>query len=523
MLSLFILLIVSLSIAIGIGFGITNLISTNQTLLLIQQNQVRMQNVSNAIRANLTVDGGNVLLPVRDGLVARIPDASPFAVTTSGREIVYCPAFEAPGTSADFVNTLADGSEEVFKVDTVALNGKTYVKRGHAAGIDVARMAELGIVGYLISPQPYNQAPIKCGAVTFSEQDTFTLLVNGGTVTPIYKVTTDARGATFILALGGSKPLDYEGNARVVNTFADIGDFIERYNLTDVTVKLQPEAVTTVSLADFETFLSKGFSRTLRIEPAEKLDSDGHLVPATSTLKLDAGAVSTDFSNVYLRARGNLLLRNLVVQGKDASGVMDVAVDAGPASTLMIQNSRLGGLRATGGTISTADGGTISPVTGIETTTLPVLAQSGEILIQSGTTIEAPDAKNVLLASGGRIVLNGTVAAYTGDISTNLHRLYFAEKGGTVTASTGNVEVHRPTGTFLETVGPVSVKQDCALGDLSCLAECTGGRVASQGSCLSSGAALSSFGTTDDGGYLCEWASASLTSAPVARATCDFR
>ena len=183
MLSIFIMLFIAIGVAAGIGYAIVTLISTAQTSLTVQANQVRTQNVSNSIRAGLTVDGTKVLLPVRmdnGSVIARLPDSSPFSTTTSGADIVFCPAFPNDGSGTTLVNPLGEDGSEEYEVTTMKLAGKTYATGGHAVYKDndvKDRLAEMGVIAYLLSPQPNYKHPLECRNVELAS-DNYTLLVN---------------------------------------------------------------------------------------------------------------------------------------------------------------------------------------------------------------------------------------------------------------------------------------------------------------------------------------------------------
>lgn len=522
MLSIFIMLFVAIGVAAGIGFGIVTLINTAQTSLTIQQNQVRLQNIANSVRAGLTVDAGSVLLPVRDDLKARLPQASPFSTTTSGGQIVYCPVFlNAATSSSDIVNDLSNGNAESYAVDTVALNGGTYAKAGHPDGIAAAtlqRISDMGIIAYLLSPQPNGQRPVRCGDVQVAS-DNYTLLVDGGSVVPIYTMTTDARGSVFVLRADGSRPDNYNGTDRIVKTLSDVTDFITSYNIPDATVELPSDL--TVSLTDFQNFVTAGTSRTLRLVPQS----------GQTSLQLDAAGAAVDDRNAFVAVGGNLFASSVTFKGVDASnGSFDVAFQANPAANVLLTDSVVGGLASNGGRIATAGATQVVPSYGDDTTVNPVVASGGSITLaaSSNPTVVAPAALSVLLSKGGTINLMGDVKIVTSPTAwlnrdLNKGRVTISRQDDTgLTAAT--VAVSR-TGTYVEEplVGRQTVTSSAQVSG-AYTATCPTGKVVVSGGCgSSSGTGLTSFGPTSDTAYSCTYAALPLLMSPVATAVCDFR
>jgi hypothetical protein len=533
MLSIFIMLFVAIGVAAGIGYSIVTLINTAQTSLTVQANQVRLQNVSNSVRAGLTVDGTKVLLPVQmdnDGkAVARLPDSSPFSTTTSGADIVFCPAFPNAGSGTTLVNPLgADGSEE-FEVTKMELAGKTYVTGGHAVYKDndvKDRLSQMGVIAYLLSPQPNYKHFLECGNVELAP-DNYTLLVSGGSVVPIYTITTDARGSVFTLWDGEDVPPGYNGSDRVVRSFADVASFINKYSLTDVTVRL-PSTLPTVALSDFQAFMEAGASRTLRLVPGD--DAQGTpLEHATLTIASE-GAIGS--GNVYFPVKGALR-----VDGVDLKGAgFDIGLEATSSGAVALANAKLGGLKTTGGRISTEGSSVIQSEVGDDTGNNPIHAVGGEIILGPETTVVAPTAVMVFRANAGSIILSQGLNVSTSETAV----LTAQQNGGRVVIPVGDqggalLSVTRDGVTGSESIASrASVSEVCGFGDTSCEAVCTGGRVPVSGACSNtSGTPLVSFGPVErfnaDGdplppnAYGCEFASIPPVSAPKATAVCDFR
>jgi hypothetical protein len=528
MLSIFIMLFIAIAVTFGLGFSILTLINTAQNSLAIQANQVRLQNIANSIRASLTVDAGRVLLPINADYKARLPAASPFSTTTTGGEIVFCPAFlDDDGADTPLVNSVHGGGDETIMVRKVNLGDRLYASSGHAAipHDTLARLDEMGVIAYLLSPQPNTVDPLRCGDVELAP-DNYTLLVDGGNVVPVYTVTTDARGSVFVLSADGSKPSGYNGTDRIVRTLADVTDFIDKYKLADVTVKLP--AHMTVGLADFSAFAAKGFSRSLRMEPQTGSSAD---------LDIDAAGQSIDFGNAFVDVQGGLYLSGLHLAGKNSSsGAFDIGLDALPSANVVLSDATVQGLRTSGGRISAFGTTLVAPEKGEETTINPVVADGGEITVRStaAPAVNAPSAYTVFLANGGTINLSGGLKVATGELSV----LNKSRNSGRVVSASEDVnaqpalQVSRGAGYAEETLlGRSTVSAGNCYSDTggtTCTASCKAGTgmVVISGGCESdNGSPLVQFGVTGEAGdaYTCRFSAAIPALSPKATAICDFR
>lgn len=532
MLSIFIMLFIAIGVAAGIGYSIVTLINTAQTSLTVQANQVRLQNVSNSIRAGLTVDGTKVLLPVlmdNGSVIARLPDSSPFSKTTSGADIAFCPAFPNAGSGATLVNPLGEDGTEEFAVTKTELAGKTYVTGGHAEYKDNRvkdRLAEMGVIGYLLSPQPNYKHALECRNVELAP-DNYTLLVSGGSVVPIYTITTDARGSVFTLWNGEDVPPGYNGSDRVVRTFADVASFINKYSLTDVTVRL-PSTLPPVALSDFRAFMEAGASRTLRLVPGD--DANGQpLDHATLTVVSEATVGS---GNVYFPVKGSLRVDDVDLVG---SG-FDIALEATSSGEVALNDAKLNGIKTNGGRISATGTTTIRADVGDDSGNNPVYAVGGEIILGPETSVVAPTAVMVFRANAGNIILSSGLNVETSETAI----LAAQQNGGRVVVPVGDqgnatLSVARDGVGGVESIATrATVKEACGDGETSCEAVCTGGRVPVSGSCSNdSGTPLVSFGPVErfngngdplpPNSYGCEFASTPPVSNPTATAVCEFR
>lgn len=531
MLSIFIMLFIAIGIAAGIGYAIVTLINTAQTSLTIQSNQVRLQNISTAVRSGLTTDGGNVLLPISiddDGrIIARLPSASPFTTTTNGSPIVYCPAFPTAGSGSSMVNEFKDGGSEQFDVTVADLAGKKYITAGHAPGIEGAkldRLNEMGVVAYLLSPQPNYKGALECGSIELAS-DEYTMLIDGGTVMPIYTVTTDARSSVFVLSADGVTPSGYNGTDRVVRKLSDVTNFVKQYQIADVTVKF-PSSIDVIGLDEFAAFLQTGDSRNIRLVP------DQNVIHATIELKSD----DVPNRNVYLATKGNLVLSGITLDGDG----FDVAIDAGATSNVSLIDSQVAALRSSGGRISTEGDTRIVPADGFDTVLQPVQAEGGLITIRSSASpaIDGRESVNMFYANGGTINLASGLRVEANPVHTLTSQLFLNENGGktvVTAASTGQtpfLTVKRQAGYMNEEIkaSTFSTRQQivmtCASGAADCTATCPVGKQVVTGYCnASNGGHISAFGpNAEETAFTCAFGGlVTMPAPPRVTAACDFR
>jgi hypothetical protein len=534
MLSLFIMLFIAIGIAAGIGYAIVTLINTAQISLTVQQNQVRLQNISTAIRAGLTTDDGSVLLPVSakvDGVYqARLPDSSPFNTTSNGRPIVYCPAFPADG-GAETLTNRQEAGDETIAVSLREVGGREYIYGGHAdfpVGSDtLARLNKMGVVAYLLSPQPNYDGPLYCSGVRISDQDNYTLLVNGGSAVPIYSVTTDGRGSVFVLSGDGLAPA-YNGTDRVVKTMADVGDFMTRYQIADVTVKI-PQTFD-VEYGELRRFLSSGTAKTIRIVPEDDT--------ARSVLNIIPNAGEQLADTIFVEAMGGLVIDDIDV----VSPSSDVVLEAGAVSSITLVDSTVAGLRATGGRISAVGTTRIVPEKDATSGVPPVAALGGNITISSVSEPAVDGSQTTLggafLADGGTISLRSGLKIAANPAFPELRQLFSPMNGGriTVPGETPVLAVDRGTGVYETETATFdriastrqTLETTCADGSTECEVTCGAGKVVDFGFCSTdNGASVSAFRpVADQNGALtsfsCSFGGVIAAQKPKASAVCDF-
>lgn len=554
MLSIFIMLFIAIGVAVGVGFTVVTLLQTAHSSLSVLTNQVRIHNIANSIRAATKVDGDRLLLPVRSDLTTRPPDVAPFSTTTSGGQIVYCPFLKAAEATTPVMKTKKEGEEdeplEVFAVTTATVSGATYVTAGHAEGLDgvvayedsdgnpvylTDRMSQLGLIGYLISPQPNSTAPLRCGDVRLAP-DRHTLIadvvdeegeiVGAGTVVPIYGITADFRGAVFTLSEEEIGEFSNNDASRVVSSLADVAEFAERFDLPDVTVELPAE----VGLEDFRTLASAMAGRTLRVR-ANRSGSEAvaTCAPGPGTggdviaFKSEAMPVSRETRLVF---SGRIEFDDVAICGVDESGAeMDVILDAGPGGSVLLDGGGAQAVRSSGGEVVAVDA-SIIPIYGDEATVTPVKAHAGRITLKN-TIIGTEVADPVLVAEEGDIVLHPDVrvdkapTAVLQDI-TGEGRISVANVPGT----DGKIGVDEGAGEARQAVTDESkftrVEWTCADGAASCSVACDADRVVTGGGCRSdSGSAVTaSYPDDEDNSFKCLFSNSPVTQAPVAMAIC---
>lgn len=533
MLSIFIMLFIAIGIAAGIGYAIVTLINTAQTSLTMQSNQVRLQNISTAVRSGLTTDGGNVLLPISiddDGrIIARLPSASPFTTTTNGSQIVYCPAFPGVGSGNSMVNDFKDGGSEEFDVTVSEFPSPDtkYITAGHARGIEgptLTRLNKMGVIAYLLSPQPNYKGALKCGDIELAS-DEYTMLIDGGTVMPIYTVTTDARSSVFVLSSDGVTPSGYNGTDRVVRKLSDVTNFVKQYQIADVTVKF-PSSIDVIGLDEFAAFLQTGDSRNIRLVPEQ------NVTHATIELKSD----DVPNRNVYLATKGNLVLSGITLDGDG----FDVAIDAGATSNVSLIDSQVAALKSSGGRISTEGDTRIVPADGFDTVLQPVQAEGGLITIRSSApiAIDGSESVNMFYANGGTINLASGLRVQANPVHTLTSQLFLNENGGktvVTAASTGQtpfLSVKRQAGYLNEEIkaSTFSTRQQivmtCASGAADCTATCPVGKQVVTGYCnASNGGHIASFGpNSEETAFTCAFGGlVTMPAQPRVTAACDFR
>lgn len=524
MISIFILLFIAVAILAGLGFATVTLISSTQSSLTVQQNQVRLDSVAGSLRNAMSADADGILLPVATDISARLPTLALYSKTTNGKDIVFCPAFSAAGSTSTMTNSLADGSSETFQVDTKMIDSMPYVYRGHAAVAEnvLTRLNEMGVVAYMISPQPNYGGNIKCGDVSLAS-DNFTLLVDGGTVYPVTKTVMSASNSVFVLSPDGSKPSPFNGTDRIVKTIPDVTQMIDAYGLKDVTIKFTGSG--NVPFVDFQSLLVAAKGATLRVQPF----SAGQV-----SINLGADPASVPGLEAYLRAYGTLDLHNVSLIGKDASYLtssFDIGLDAGPSSNVILSQSSLAALRSSGGRLSD-EGSVLHPSFGSSSVLYPVVAHGGQVILD-GTFIDDMSANTVFSADGGRVELSPSVKASVSSASllnSARHSGSVSIFGSTLTsAAEPTIAVDRNDGTGYQATPLLSgrrvVTKVCGDGQVSCAASCDTGETAIAGSCSStSSTSLISSGVSSDlSSFQCGFSTLPLTTSPIATAVCENR
>jgi hypothetical protein len=202
MVGLFVSVIITLSLIAGAAAANYYMLASTQATLAVQQTQVRIQSISDALRSRFSVVDGQVAFSL-DGMEKNaalayysvLPNDLVFTKTSAGRTIGFCPAIY----KEDMVSTesFADGTSE-YAVETRSgylLGGFPAfrdVESSDQAGtsrINVEQLNKNGVFGFLISPSPNGKEedrPVCADIVRYKGPDADTYLVKGGSVSLVF-------------------------------------------------------------------------------------------------------------------------------------------------------------------------------------------------------------------------------------------------------------------------------------------------------------------------------------------------
>jgi hypothetical protein len=490
------------------GYNIVTMSQAFNISASIQQNHARVQVVTSAIRTGLTVIDGKVAVPVSAALTADVPDLAPFRTAANGIPYVYCPVLPAAASGASLL--VNGGANESYAVDTSERNGITYAVAGRPGGLHDARISSLGIVAYILTSQPNNSDPLRCADVTVAEDGT-TLLVRGGSVSPIFDNPVAADGASFVLSPDGVRPPTAATSDRVARSVTEIIDYVGHYDVNDVRIRV----------FGGETFKADELSDLFRMTDGRTVRLEGPS-GAMAVINIET---QDDGGLVELRPRGRAIFSNVSLKAAGA----DVAVAAAPGGSVVLDGAMIGRIRSNGGDIVLAGASRVVPASSAEAMALPVIADGGRVVIDvddssSSPAILAQESAALFEAVGGDIVVKSDIHASAG-ASTELFR---TTRGGMLRMASPEAEllVDRGDGFAVEEhVELQRVSASCADGDPSCTASCPPSKRVAWGECSSSnGAALSGFAVDGTGSsYTCQWAQMTLAIAPKAAAVCQSR
>lgn len=486
------------------GYQLLSMYQSSQVAIAVLQNQTRLQMVAAQVRSSLAVVDGRTGVPVRSDLSAGVPPVTPFTTTSSGAPILFCPVL--PG---EVVQGRAFGNAagaESWQVGTTERDGLTYVVSGVPGGPDDARISAMGVVAYLVSPQPNAKTPPRCADARVAE-DGSTILVKGGSVVPVFDSVPDADSASFVLSADGSRP-DFATTAdRTARSLDEVLDFVRHYDVHDVRLRLS--GAETVSGDTLDALLSISYGRTVRFEGPSGV---------RATLSISGGP-SPAQGVTEISSRGNAVFSNVSLVS--ASGG-EVLVSARPGGSALLEGAQVSRVRSNGGSVTLSRSTRIVPGA---TATPPIYADGGAVTIDVEDSDAAPfmgatTAPAAMSAAGGDVVLKGDARFQIGAAAA-----FQQLPGGRLKYGTAGARllVDRGAGYAPEAVTDLQrVTQSCADGSDSCTASCPVGKTVAWGECGSAnGAPLSSFSADASGaGYTCQFSSMSVALAPRAAVVC---
>jgi hypothetical protein len=489
-----------------------NLVTLNQTFNIsasIQQNYARVQIVSNSVRTALTVVDGRVAVPISSSLSATVPSVSPFNTSANGTPYVYCPILPALAEGTARLDNAA--ASESYAVDTVERNGLTYAVAGRPGGADDAKIVSLGVVAYLITPQPNAIAPLKCSDARVAD-DGSTILVTGGSVSAVYDNPVAADGASFVISPSGARPAEAATSDRVARGVSDVIEYVKHYDINDV--RLRVFGNETLKATDMNALFALSAGRTVRIQGPEG-------VRAVVKFEED-GAVQNGL--IEFAARGRAVLSNVSLKG--ASGA-DVGIASSPGGSVSLDDAIVARVRSNGGEILISGSSRVTPSASADALAFPVSADGGRITFAVSDDATAPSivsqsSSAVFATRGGDIVLKSDVHAVAGSLAD----MFRTESGGRLRIATEGAEVlvDRGSGYAAETYTDLQrVTATCADGDPTCTAICPPAKRVAWGECGSgNGAALAGFSVDATGTqYTCQWAQMTIAVAPKAAVVCQ--
>lgn len=490
-----------------------NLVTLNQAFNIsatIQQNQSRVMVVTSSIRTGLTVIDGKVAVPISQSLTASVPEIAPFRTSANGTPYVYCPIL--PSVASGTSNIRNDQASETYAVDTVDRNGLTYAVAGRPGSVDDQKLVDLGIVAYVLTPQPNNANPLRCADVKVADDGT-TVLVPGGSVAAIYDNPVNADGASFVFSQGGSRPAHALTSDRLVRGVADVVDYVRHYDVSDV--RLRFVGGETVDGNDLAALLASSHGRTVRLQGPDDVRA--------SVLITDEDA---DGELLELIAAGRAVFSNIALKGV---GGADVAIVGAPGGSVILDNTQIGRVRTNGGSILLSGTSRIVPASSAIALANPVLADGGEFVVDVSDSPSAPalvsqSSSSVFSSFGGDVVIKSRVHAVAGVGAI----LFSRARGGefSFVSPAAEVLVDRGNGFNAEQHSDLQrVSASCADGDPSCTASCPAETRVAWGECGSANAAaLAGFSVDATGSqYTCEWAQMTIAVAPKAAVVCQPR
>lgn len=486
------------------GFQLISTYQSSQAAIAVLQNQTRLQMVVAQVRSSLAVVGGRTAVPVRSDFTAGVPPVTPFTTTSSGDPIIFCPVL--PVDVVDGRTFANNPASESWSVQTEERDGLNYVVAGAPGGADDGRISAMGVVAYLISPQPNAKSPLRCADVRVAE-DGSTILVKGGSVVPVFGSVPAADSASFVLSSDGSRP-DFATPAdRTARSLEEVVEFVRHYDVHDVRVTVS--GAETVQGGTLDELLGISFGRTVRFEGPAGVHA---------TLSINGGP-STAPGVTEISSRGSAIFMNVSLVSSSGT---EILISARPGGSVLLDNAQVARVRSNGGSVSMTGSTRLVPG---QSTTAPIYADGGTVVIDVDDSDAAPllagtAATAAIASAGGDVVIKRDARLQIGT-----GQLYQQHAGGRLRYGTPDARllVDRGVGFVAETPSDLQrVSEACSDGSTSCVAMCPAGKTVAWGECGSgNGAPLASFSVDATGmAYTCQFSPMSVAVSPRAAVVC---
>lgn len=524
MVGLFVSVIITLSLIAGAAAANYYMLASTQATLAVQQTQVRVQAISDALRSRFSVVDGQIAFSLYGmgtntslAYETYLPDDLIFTKTSAGKAIVFCPAIYKDNFAgnAQFI----DGSAE-FPVETRS----GYMVAGHpdfratnsgdpvgSSQINVEQLNKNGVFGFLISPSPnskVNEQPICSDIVRYKSSDADTYLVNGGSVSLVFANMSKAISNEYVV----------NGTVGVVNGVNQVPSLLDAVRLVarneQAAAKISVSTDIVLTENDLSALNELGRGRSIEVT------SDG-----VRNVTLSSG-------NAILRLPGTWKFT-----GFNFSAFTLVSAED---SVVTFVDSLIGSIQVEGGKVRVAGASQIVDTTDGVADAI-VIANSGSLTIASNLPVEPVITSNVsgraaFKVNGGNInIANNTrladglvvypvpptLAVSSFSPSKSVTRIGLSQ----LIRGTGSITANEDLAQKVTETGPT----DCGAAGCEVQAYCPADQIVVTADCSSEsgssmGHALSKFGPvthSTDGryGYSCKWQGATLMPGTIPEAS----
>lgn len=520
MVGLFVSVIITLSLIAGAAAANYYMLASTQATLAVQQTQVRVQAISDALRSRFSVVDGQVAfslagLEKNEALAYKsvLPNDLVFTKTSAGKTIVFCPAVYKMDLIAN--EEFADGSSE-FAVETRS----GYLVGGHpvfrdvtsddqagTSKINVEQLNKNGVFGFLISPSPNGKVqdqPICSDIVRYQGSDADTYLVKGGSVSLVFANMSKAVSNEYAVsgAVGVVDGINH------VPSFLDAVRLVARNEQTAAKISVSSDVV--LAEADLVALNELGRGRSIEIT------SDG-----IRTVSVSSGSNVLTLPGTWKFIGFNLSAFTLV---------------SGEDSTVTLVDSLIGSIQMNGGKVRISGTSQIVDTTA-GTADAIVVSNGGSLTLASTLSIEPV----VSSATAGRAAFKVNGGSVNIETDTRIADDLVVYPVPPVTAvanfSPSKAVTRIGLSNIVRGAGPVSSFEDlsqkvsetgpsdCGVTGCEIEAFCPAGQIVVAADCSSGtgsdmGHALSKFGPikhASDGryGYSCKWQAATLMPGEI--------